>query len=56
MNEIREQTKIIRIYFNNHYGEKAVVNAMQFKEMIGVSLSTDEKRVMENAKGYTLGN
>jgi hypothetical protein len=28
---------------------------MQFKEMIGVSLSSDEKRVMENAKGYILG-
>ena len=45
-----------RIYFNNHYGGKAVVNAMQFKEMIGVSLSADEKRVMENAKGHILGN
>ena len=56
VNEIREQTKILRIYFNNHYGRKSVVNAMQFKEMIGVSLSADEKRVMENAKGYTLGN
>jgi uncharacterized protein YecE (DUF72 family) len=56
VNEIREQTKILRIYFNNHYGGKAVVNAMQFKEMIGLSLSADEKRVMENAKGHILGN
>jgi hypothetical protein len=48
-----KQTKILRIYFNNHY---AVVNAMQFKEMIGVSLSADEKRIMENAKGHILGN
>ncbi|HXP50326.1 MAG TPA: DUF72 domain-containing protein, partial [Bacteroidia bacterium] len=56
VNEIREQTKILRIYFNNHYGGKAVVNAMQFKVMIGVSLSADEKRVMENAKGHILGN
>jgi hypothetical protein len=30
--------------------------AMQFKEMIGVSLSADEKRVMENAKGHILDN
>jgi hypothetical protein len=29
---------------------------MQFKEMIGVSLSADEKRVMENAKGHILDN
>jgi hypothetical protein len=56
VNQIREQTKILRIYFNNHYGGKAVVNALQFKEMIGVSLSADEKRVMENAKAHNLGN
>jgi len=48
VNQIREQTKILRIYFNNHYGGKAVVNAMQFKEMIGVSLSADERKVLEN--------
>jgi hypothetical protein len=48
VNEIIEQTKILRIYFNNHYGGKGVVNAMQFKEMIGVSLSADERRVWEN--------
>jgi hypothetical protein len=52
VNQIREQTKILRIY----YGDKAVVNAMQFKEMIGVSLSADEKRVMENTKAHILGN
>jgi len=34
----------------------AHVNAMQFKDMIGISLSADEKRVMENAKGHILGN
>ncbi len=59
VNEIREQTKILRIYFNNHYGGKAVVNAMhidRFKEMIGISLSTDEKRVMENTKAHIVGN
>jgi uncharacterized protein YecE (DUF72 family) len=54
VNQIREQTKILRIYFNNHYGAKAVVNAMQFKKMIGVSLSADEKRVMENTKAHIL--
>jgi hypothetical protein len=29
-----------------------VVNVMQFKEVIGVSLSADEKRVMENTKAH----
>jgi hypothetical protein len=29
---------------------------MEFKEMIGVSLSADENRVMENTKAHILGN
>jgi uncharacterized protein YecE (DUF72 family) len=56
VNEIREQTKILRIYFNNHYGGKAVVNAMQFKEIIGLSLSAGERRAWENTKARILGN
>jgi uncharacterized protein YecE (DUF72 family) len=52
VDQIRKQTKILRIYFNNHYGGKAVVNAIQFKEMNGISLSTDERRVLENAQTY----
>src|SRR5205809_2303452 len=47
VSQIREQTKILRIYFNNHYGGEAVVNAMQFKEMNGVSLAADERKVLE---------
>ena len=48
--QIKKQTKILRIYFNNHYGGKAVVNAMQFKEMNGIALSTEEKNVLERAQ------
>ena len=48
LDQIRKQTKILRIYFNNHYGGKAVINAMQFKEMNGMSLSTDARRVLES--------
>ena len=51
VSQIREQTKILRIYFNNHYGGKAVVNAMQFKEMFGMS-ATEERRVLERAQTY----
>ena len=51
VHQIREQTKILRIYFNNHYGGKAVVNAMQFKEMFGMS-ATEERRVLERAQTY----
>ena len=50
--QIRKQTKILRIYFNNHYGGKAVINAIQFKEMIGMSLSKEERRVFEHAQTY----
>ena len=35
--QIRKHTKILRIYFNNHYVGKAVVNAMQFREMNRIS-------------------
>ena len=36
--------------------ERQSLTQCKFKEMIGVSLSTDEKRVMEKAKGHILGN
>jgi uncharacterized protein YecE (DUF72 family) len=52
VDQLREETKILRIYFNNHYGGKAVINAMQFKDMNGMSLSIDERRVLERAKTY----
>ena len=45
VDQIRNQTKILRVYFNNHYGGKAVVNALQFKAMIGHSLSDIENVV-----------
>jgi uncharacterized protein YecE (DUF72 family) len=54
--QIREQTKILRIYFNNHYGRKAVVNAMQFKEMNGISLSSEEGKVLERAQALIHGS
>jgi uncharacterized protein YecE (DUF72 family) len=41
--EISIETPVVRGYFNNHYGAKAVVNALQFKEMLGNSLSELEK-------------
>jgi hypothetical protein len=34
--QIRKQTKILRAYFNNHNGGKAVFNALQFKAMNGM--------------------
>ena len=40
--EVKNQTKVLRVYFNNHYGGDAVINALQFKEMIGIKLSENE--------------
>src|SRR5919199_4534343 len=50
--QIREQSKILRVYFNNHYGGKAVVNALQFKEMNGGLLSENERKALEQAQSY----
>jgi len=49
------QTKVLRIYFNNHYGGKAVVNALEFKQMIGMPSSEKESKVLEEAKHYLSG-
>jgi len=50
--EIATETSIVRGYFNNHYGARAVVNAIEFKEMLGNSVSEKEKAVIENARNY----
>ena len=52
VNQIKSQTKVLRVYFNNHYGGKAVVNALQFKEMAGASLTQLEVRALEHAEKY----
>lgn len=50
--QITTETSIVRGYFNNHYGARAAVNAIEFKEMLGNSLSEKEKTVIENARNY----
>jgi uncharacterized protein YecE (DUF72 family) len=52
VSQIKQQTKVLRVYFNNHYGGKAVVNALQFKEMIGMSISEKETKALEQAQSY----
>lgn len=52
IDKIREETKVLRIYFNNHYGGKAVINALEFKEMLGIKLSEKEASILDNAKSY----
>ena len=46
------EAPVVRGYFNNHYGAKSVVNALEFKEMLGTALSEKEKAVLENARNY----
>jgi uncharacterized protein YecE (DUF72 family) len=51
--EVKKQTKILRTYFNNHYGGAAVViNALQFKEMMGSKLSENERNTLGYAQKY----
>jgi uncharacterized protein YecE (DUF72 family) len=52
VDQIRKLAKILRVYFNNHYGGKAVVNALQFKALTGHSLSDSELKVLEQAQNY----
>jgi uncharacterized protein YecE (DUF72 family) len=52
IDKIREETRVLRVYFNNHYGGKAVINALEFKEMLGIKLSEKEASKLENAKSY----
>ena len=49
VSRIRKQIKLRRAYFNNHYSGKAVINAMQFEDMIGKALAADERKVLEHA-------
>jgi uncharacterized protein YecE (DUF72 family) len=52
VDQIKKQTKVLRVYFNNHYGGKAVINALQFKAMTGHPLSDMESKALEHATEY----
>lgn len=51
---IKKKCRILRIYFNNHYGGRAIVNALQFKEMTS-KLTAKEKEVLLQAEAYLTG-
>jgi uncharacterized protein YecE (DUF72 family) len=46
------ETPVVRGYFNNHYGARAVVNAIEFKEMLGNALSEKENAIKENVRNF----
>lgn len=50
--QISTETAVVRGYFNNHYGARAVVNAIEFKEMLGTVLSETERAALENARYF----
>ncbi|TLX89414.1 MAG: DUF72 domain-containing protein [Thaumarchaeota archaeon] len=50
--QISIESPVVRGYFNNHYGARAVVNALEFKEMLGTVLSEKEKAALEHARNY----
>ena len=53
INRIKENADTIFVYFNNHYDGKAILNSLQFKELINNQpLSKNEKEVLEKAKKY----
>jgi uncharacterized protein YecE (DUF72 family) len=52
--KINKDAKRTRIYFNNHVGGKAILNALQFKELTG-SLTEKEKEALAKAEAYLTG-
>ena len=51
--KMKEQADSVFVYFNNHYGGKAIVNALQFKELLNKnSLTENELLVLEKAKKF----
>ena len=50
VDQIKKHTKILHVYSNNHYGGKAVVNALQFKAMTGHSLSELETNALKHGE------
>jgi uncharacterized protein YecE (DUF72 family) len=52
--QIMPKTKVLRAYYNNHPMGQAVVNALQFKEML-IGLNDKEKEALSKAHAYLAG-
>ena len=51
--KIKEQANSVFVYFNNHYGGKAIVNALQFKKLLNKnSLTEREETLLEKSKRF----
>lgn len=50
--KISLETSVVRGYFNNHYGAKAIVNGLEFRESLGESLSKRENEIREKINDF----
>lgn len=50
--QVQAETQVVRGYFNNHYGAKAVINALEFRELLGEALSSEQQSVIDHARDY----
>ena len=50
--KISLETPVVRGYFNNHYGAKAIANGLEFREMLGESLSERERETKEKINDF----
>ena len=50
--QISTETAVVRGYFNNHYGARAVVNALEFKQLLGTVLTEKERAVLGHARNF----
>jgi hypothetical protein len=46
------ETPVVRGYFNNHYGAKAIVNSLQFRELLCESLSDSNRKIKEKISDF----
>ena len=49
---LQKETPVVRSYFNNHYGAKAVVDALEFKEILRQKLTVEQEKALIHAQNY----
>jgi uncharacterized protein YecE (DUF72 family) len=50
--KISLETPVVRGYFNNHYGAKSIANGLEFRELLGESLSERELEIKEKINDF----
>jgi hypothetical protein len=50
--KISLETPVVRGYFNNHYGAKSIANGLEFRELLGESLSEREIEIKEKINDF----